>query len=496
MERVRQLVGRFGDESNSNKVARHFALFDAQSVIAHNYGFPSWRELRVAVDRGGSEATIIEPDEDPELTLDESLTSVIRRVAMNIARHDWTLEACLEYVYSALAEPFQFQRLGFATIEHDGTRALNRWVRSDRPIRLGHGFAAGISRSSLAMVMASGDPRIIENLPAYLRDHPQSVGTAAIVAEGFRSSLTCPIFVHGGASGFAFFNSDKEHAFSNSHAQFMQSVLAPQLSIVLERESSRNSTMLPPAKDISQFLPAQLKRAQLIQQEMMGLNSTEIAGLDIAFAYEPASHVSGDILDIIELGDHAIMMLIGDTMGHGVDAAMVTSAIKGSVRQLIKTVRDPASVLTHLNCFLAEWSNTTFATAVCVLLNTIENWLEIAMAGHYPPMILDAKSAAVIEPDAGAAGLPLGVDHAECYDALRYEFAPGDVLTLFTDGIVEGLNAGGRMYGRESIRRVIRKSADSHPGKLLAMIRDDMNSHCGAQSLQDDLTLLVVRRSL
>ncbi|MBI4397016.1 MAG: HAMP domain-containing histidine kinase [Elusimicrobia bacterium] len=141
----------------------------------------------------------------------------------------------LEYIYQNFHEMIPYNRIGFSLIENGGQMVTARWMKSDLPtIRLGPGFSAPLAGSSLQSVFDTGKPRILNNLPDYLREHPRSESTRLIVEEGIRSSLTCPLIVRGAPVGFLFFSSVHPGAYDDAHIHLFQRI-AEEVSVIVEK---------------------------------------------------------------------------------------------------------------------------------------------------------------------------------------------------------------------------------------------------------------------
>ena len=145
------------------------------------------------------------------------------------------LDDVLNLVYDSLFSLIPYDRIGLALLEEDRTVVRARWARSEASeIKLALGYSAPLAGSSLETVMRTGRPRILNDLEAYLEAHPGSASTRLIVAEGMRSSLTCPLVVKGEPAGFLFFSCTRRGAYTESHQQlFMQ--IAGQLALILEK---------------------------------------------------------------------------------------------------------------------------------------------------------------------------------------------------------------------------------------------------------------------
>ena len=115
----------------------------------------------------------------------------------------------LESLFDAFQLVLPYDRIGYATIDPASGTVTASWLKSKDPehVKLGVGYRAELAVSSLALVSESGQPRVIDDLPNYLANKPNSRSTKLMVAEGIRSSLTCPVTVEGHVVGFLFFSS-------------------------------------------------------------------------------------------------------------------------------------------------------------------------------------------------------------------------------------------------------------------------------------------------
>ncbi len=145
------------------------------------------------------------------------------------------LDEVLERVFESFRPISPYNRIGFALLEQNDGVARARWAKSDAPeLRIGRGFSAPMEGSSLQRILASGEPRILNDLQAYLREHPASTSTSLIVAEGMRSSLTCPLVAMGKPVGFLFFSSMKPDSYRDAHVETFTQI-AGQLSVIVEK---------------------------------------------------------------------------------------------------------------------------------------------------------------------------------------------------------------------------------------------------------------------
>ena len=145
------------------------------------------------------------------------------------------LDEVLSQVYESFRPLIPYDRIGFSLLEEDGQLVRSRWVRSDAPhIKIGVHYSGRMAGSSLQRIIETGQPRILNDLEAYLQEQPNSRSTRLILEEGMRSSLTCPLVAMGKPIGFMFFSSMKPNTYQDAHVElFLQ--IAGQLAVIVEK---------------------------------------------------------------------------------------------------------------------------------------------------------------------------------------------------------------------------------------------------------------------
>ena len=168
-----------------------------------------------------------------KIQLDQNLFKLAARVNADVS-----LDAALNAFYEEFRGHVPYERIGVSLLTDDGTMVKALWARSDRPdIRLVKGYQAPLAGSSLQPILETGQPRILNDLPAYLEQHPRSHSTRLIVEEGMQSSLTCPLIANGERIGFLFFSHTKKSVYEGAHVDlFLQ--IAGHLSIVVDKNRS------------------------------------------------------------------------------------------------------------------------------------------------------------------------------------------------------------------------------------------------------------------
>jgi serine phosphatase RsbU (regulator of sigma subunit) len=157
----------------------------------------------------------------------------------------------------------------------------------------------------------------------------------------------------------------------------------------------------------------------------------------VAARYVPAVgrlSVGGDWYDVIDLDDHRRGLVVGDCVGHGLDAATAMGQLRSAARAMLIEEKDPAEVLAALDRFAASTDNAFGATVACAVIDRSDGSLTYARAGHPPPLLIGPKGCKWLD---GPGGPPLAtVDGAQRLNHV-VPLVSGDVVVLYTDGLVE-----------------------------------------------------------
>lgn len=180
--------------------------------------------------------------------------------------------------------------------------------------------------------------------------------------------------------------------------------------------------------------------ANLLQQVIMPVEPVRVprsAGLEIAARYRPASPgsgVGGDWYGVFPLPDSRLLLNVGDIAGHGFAAATAMAQLFHALHGLALTGADSGKLLRWLNTVTCSLPTFTIASACLALYDPADRRLTIANAGHPSPVLVRGKEA---RPVPRPAGTMLGVDVNSGYDEVSIVLEPGDVLLLYTDGLIE-----------------------------------------------------------
>lgn len=146
------------------------------------------------------------------------------------------LDDILQRIYTFFQDVIPYERIGCALIDEGGESVTAYWAQftyQEQP-KISKGYSAKLAGSSLETIMHSGEPRILNDLEAYLAENPQSDSTRRIVAEGIRSSLTCPLIAEGKPVGFLFFSSREKNTYAHLHQEIFL-YIAAQVAQIIEK---------------------------------------------------------------------------------------------------------------------------------------------------------------------------------------------------------------------------------------------------------------------
>jgi sigma-B regulation protein RsbU (phosphoserine phosphatase) len=238
-------------------------------------------------------------------------------------------------------------------------------------------------------------------------------------------------------------------------------------------------------------LEEDIELASRIQRKLLPNQRARTAQWEAYYHYAPAGPVGGDYCDlVIDERDGKIFFVFGDASGKGVAASMLTARL----HTLFRTLHALDLPLDHLmaranRIFCETMLSGHFATLVCGRASAAGT-IELANAGHCPPLLLHAGQQNPLE----ATGVPVGLFGSAKFGVHRIELVPGDSLLLYTDGLTEARNAAGDEYGVERVGRLAASRAELAPEHLVRECLANLAEFQDGARLTDDLTLMALQR--
>lgn len=236
----------------------------------------------------------------------------------------------------------------------------------------------------------------------------------------------------------------------------------------------------------------QLQRSILPQHEYT-YHDYEIYGLTI-----PAEIVGGDFFDYLESGadKERIGIALGDAASKGVSAAAEAMYISGALRMATTFELKIAPLMKRMNGLVNRiFADDKFSSLFYGELSTDKTGLFLfANAGHNPPMFLKHGSNQIIL--LNPTGPVLGPSPEAIYTVENVNFSPGDLLVIYSDGVVESANDKGIFYEEERLKKIILANRKLTPKQIALKIVDDVIKFSKNGSYTDDKTLVIIKKNL
>ncbi len=246
----------------------------------------------------------------------------------------------------------------------------------------------------------------------------------------------------------------------------------------------------------------EMQLAASVQQEFLPKKLPEDAGVDVGVVFRPAGYVSGDIYDVVQIDEHRTSFFIADAVGHGVPAALLTLVISRAFKTTEgvgadRRVLTPTETLSILNYEMTErlTDRSRFATAVCGVFDSRTNSVQLAGAGHPPPILSRGGQVERVETE----GPLLGVFPEAEFPMVEFTMGPGDMLVVFSDGFETAFpdpNQTGRDVRLPTLTYLDKLHAASSGERSLneavRVLEQELDAQAGSLHQADDVTALFV----
>ena len=247
--------------------------------------------------------------------------------------------------------------------------------------------------------------------------------------------------------------------------------------IKIHDEQEKSKTELSVAKEI---------QMNTLPEEIIDSMDVEIIG-----ELKPAKEIGGDLYDYLEIDKNHVAILIGDVSGKGVPAAMFMMKTITSFRDVAAPGKTPSQILKEVNASIMRGNKKLmFVTCFLAILDKRNGKLVYSNAGHNPPIVGHNHEFRYLR---GKSGILLGI-FKECkVEDEEITLAPGDSITLYTDGITEARDEKGNFYGEERLLEVFNRYDFSFTLEIHHTVKDAVAGFVKNAPQSDDITLVSMK---
>jgi phosphoserine phosphatase RsbU/P len=330
-------------------------------------------------------------------------------------------------------------------------------VRQGVRLAVGHGFAGKVA--------ATRQPVTLDRVDA------STVANPLLWEKGIRAMLGVPLLNGDELLGVLHVGSLSERRFTATESDVLAYVAVRIAAAIQARQ-----------------LESERGAAKVLQRSLLPSRLPDLPGFEFAARYVPTEigGVGGDWYDAFVVPDGRLWVMVGDIVGHGMQAAVVMGRLRSTLRAYALDGHPPAEVLARADRKLHLFEPGETATVLCAAMDPPYESMQLSLAGHPPPVIAPAGAPAAlldIPP-----GLPLGVDLTLPRPSVDVPVAAGTALVAYTDGLIE--RRGKSLEdGLSLLRRTVQAQ---HPDRLCFTIMDRL---IGNAAPQDDIAVLALRRT-
>lgn len=346
-------------------------------------------------------------------------------------------------------------------------RAVHGWPLEMAGLRFAEddlSLPAYAARAARAVAVSQSDARHREEFELMLK---HDVGGFALVPVKSRGQVTAVM-------GFCW---DSDIAFCDEHRDLLHKM---EVSLSLALENAR-----------------QFAAERTLTHSLRGAFFTapaSVPGFEMGHLYHAVSGsggVGGDFYDVVPLPDGSLGVMIGDVAGHGHEAAGLTALVKNAMRAEALRLPSPRSVMSRANDLVVHGAEPhEFVSAFFGLIDPVDGQMSYSVAGHPPPVLHRTGAQPVLLTQDGTV---LGASPAGGYENHQTMLAEGDLLVLYTDGLIEARSPQGELFGSDRLLETVQKHSAQSAEKLPEALFMSAFSFAEGR-LADDIAIVTLRR--
>jgi len=310
------------------------------------------------------------------------------------------------------------------------------------------------------------------------------------VFNSWDAQLIIPFITHDKLSGFMMLGNMKSgRYYTIADVEFLR-IIADQTAIALENVNLIRNRIE------QEKIEEDLKIAGVIQRRMLPEGSPTVKDFIIYNQIIPSSEIGGDFYDFIEFssqGDKEMGILMGDISGHGISGALLMSAAHSVCRNQVICLKDVATVMHEINRqMLRETKKKAFVAFIYALLLPDKRVI-LSNAGLPPPLYYDHDRKETRFLKTEGERLPLGIFEDLSYTPFTLCLNKGDVILLYTDGLLEVKNRDNEFFNFHRLREIFSRSVHLDPEEIYNRIIEELRDFSGKRGLDDDMTIIILK---
>jgi len=422
--------------------------------------------------------------ESDELTLEKKY-HLLLRVSEKLSGTP-NLDELLSHLIDTIRSVVAYDAAGIFVVTDSGltvkrntttTSMIESMIMRGFPIRAEFDPMLDLGEGIVGYVIRTGESVVVPDAELdqrYVEGRPQT-----------KSEITVPIKLNERVIGALNLESDRTNTFTEADLEVLQ-FYASIAAVSIEK------SMLQREMIEKKRIESQLEVARQVQASLLPSDAPVLPGYDIAAVNLPTYEVGGDYYDYIPLPKSQVGIAVADVSGKGVPAALIMSMFRAALRTQVRNDTALSHVMEVVNLLLCEsTSDAQFVTAVYGVLDAATHRFDYANCGHNPPLLVRAD-APVEHLDQG--GMALGLFDTAHYEEASVSLVAGDVLALYTDGVVEAANAGGEEFGTHRLEQMLLAARRLPAREIVQAVIKATRNFSGEDFYQDDFTIVVIKR--
>ncbi|MBN2185697.1 MAG: SpoIIE family protein phosphatase [Candidatus Krumholzibacteriota bacterium] len=238
-------------------------------------------------------------------------------------------------------------------------------------------------------------------------------------------------------------------------------------------------------------LEKEVRLASEIQKRLLPENPPELNNTSISGRLLNSMDVGGDFYDFVEFTEEVVGIAVADVSGKGIPASLLMTTLQASFRSEATTEKSPAEVITALNKSLYRRSELSkFATFFYAKYDDSSGLLRYSNGGSFPPLLI--RQDGKIE-QLKRGGILVGVDPDSYYNEGAVMLFPGDLLMIYTDGVIDQENSKGDYFGEERLTSFLKSHTELKADEIIRKLYEAIRIF-GEGSFKDDMTSVILKR--